>query len=672
MAPGRRAFVIMPFGTKRYPSQTAKDGYDVDCDAIYKEFLEPAIAATGLKPHRADLELRAGSIHLDMFQDLLLSEFVVADLTFDNPNIWYEIGVRHALRAGGSVMTYAARDKLPFDVAPERMLRYTLKDGKLDPDKLEKEKTGLSSMITATLEAWRGHKVSPIYQLLPYLQEPDWKTLKVGAIQEFWKGLDAWQQRVEIAGKKQRPGDILVLADETPNSVLEFEALCTAAEALMKLNRPRYALNIIEQARKIDPDNRHLRQLEGRALGRAERYADASAKLGELAKQFKDGETLGLFARTLKDEWTNSWKDDPQYAVDPLAAARNTASALKRATEAYIAAFRINPADHYPGINALTLGRLWEHITGRNGKFPLDLIAQGVAWCVDTAIETEANYWALATRAELSLLGNSKQEAIDDYADAAELAITKGDRHALDSTSQQLDFLGALNFNPEIVQAAADVINAAEQRLNAKIGIRKAGPAEPQHVVVFSGHMIDNPKVRGPGKEKPARFPAEKADAAAVAIAAALDRVGAGAGDLGLCGGASGGDLLFAEACLARKMRVELRLARDEAAFLEESVTFADPGHRWENSFMKVKAHPDCKTLIMPDELGPAPDGVSVHDRCNRWILYTALSQGLTRLSSVVLWNGEPGDGPGGTQHMVELVRKLTGRQPEIIDPAKL
>ena len=107
-------------------------------------------------------------------------------------------------------------------------------------------------------------------------------------------------------------------------------------------------------------------------------------------------------------------------------------------------------------------------------------------------------------------------------------------------------------------------------------------------------------------------------------------------------------------------MRVELRLAREEAAFLAESVTFADPDHRWQNSFMSVKANADCKTLIMPDELGPAPKDVSVHDRCNRWILYTALSQGLSKLSSVVLWNGEPGDGLGGTQHMVELVRKLT------------
>ena len=104
--------------------------------------------------------------------------------------------------------------------------------------------------------------------------------------------------------------------------------------------------------------------------------------------------------------------------------------------------------------------------------------------------------------------------------------------------------------------------------------------------------------------------------------------------------------------------------------FLAESVTFADPGHRWERSFTQVTENPGSTVLVMPEELGPAPAGVSIHDRCNRWILYSALSQGLRRASFITLWNGEPGDGPGGTQNMIELVRKLTGRQPLIIDPA--
>jgi hypothetical protein len=184
--------------------------------------------------------------------------------------------------------------------------------------------------------------------------------------------------------------------------------------------------------------------------------------------------------------------------------------------------------------------------------------------------------------------------------------------------------------------------------------------------------MIDNPAARGPGKAKPERFPASLADAASARIAAALDQIGAAAGDLGVCGGACGGDLLFAEACLKRGMRLEVRLARAENEFMAESVTFADPDHRWERGFAAVTSSPATLVLTMPDELGPAPEGVDVHDRCNRWMLYSALSRGLKRVSFVTLWDGAPGDGPGGTETMVELVRKLTGHQPIVIDPKTL
>src|SRR5215469_13158476 len=169
----RRAFVIMPFGEKKAP-----DGTAIDFDAVYKELFAPAIAAAGLQPHRADADRRGGSIHLDMFQDLLLAEFVVADLTLDNPNVWYEIGVRHALKASGAVLTFALRDRLPFDIAGQRMHHYTLKEGKLDPDKVKEECEALTEMIAATLGDWRGRRASPVYQQLPNLKEPDWKSLK--------------------------------------------------------------------------------------------------------------------------------------------------------------------------------------------------------------------------------------------------------------------------------------------------------------------------------------------------------------------------------------------------------------------------------------------------------------------------------------------------------------
>lgn len=350
-----------------------------------------------------------------------------------------------------------------------------------------------------------------------------------------------------MAQGKQRPGDILVLAEETPNSILEFEALRTAAGALIELKRPRYALSIIERPRKLNPDDIKARQLEGIALGRAERYAEAREVLRRLADAYKDGETLGLLARTWKDEWTRLWCAHPQHTSNPLSAARDTAATLQSATSAYVEAFRLAPDDYYPGINALTLGRLWEHVTGRTSKLPLALVADGVRWTAAVAIKRSKSYWSLATRAELALVEGRKEDAIDDYSEAAALGVASRDWFALDSSSQQLDFLGKLEFRSEISAEAAAVIDRAEQQLHA-LGSHREQRAEPDHVVVFSGHMIDDPAVRGVGKEKPPRFPPAKVEAAAERIRAALDEVGLVAGDLGLCSGASGGDLLFAEA----------------------------------------------------------------------------------------------------------------------------
>ena len=63
----------------------------------------------------------------------------------------------------------------------------------------------------------------------------------------------------------------------------------------------------------------------------------------------------------------------------------------------------------------------------------------------------------------------------------------------------------------------------------------------------------------------------------------------------------------------------------------------------------------------MPDELGPLPRGVNPYERCNLWLLYTALGRGVDKVRFVCLWNGEGDDGPGGTRHMHDEVKRRTG-----------
>src|SRR4051812_41217277 len=96
----------------------------------------------------------------------------------------------------------------------------------------------------------------------------------------------------------------------------------------------------------------------------------------------------------------------------------------------------------------------------------------------------------------------------------------------------------------------------------------------PRKVLLFSGHMID-----APGRKK-ARFPANKEATAENAIEGTLAQIGVDSRDLAICGGACGGDLLFAEACLRLGAKLEFYIPFEEPTFLSKSVDFADADWR--------------------------------------------------------------------------------------------
>ncbi len=117
-------FVAMPFGKKKAPG-----GYEIDFDRVYQNAIKPAGEAADLEVIRADEERTGGIIHVPMFERLLLSEVVIADLSIANPNVFYELGVRHAAKPRATVLIFgqeAAGNQLPFDVQLMRALPYTL------------------------------------------------------------------------------------------------------------------------------------------------------------------------------------------------------------------------------------------------------------------------------------------------------------------------------------------------------------------------------------------------------------------------------------------------------------------------------------------------------------------------------------------------------------------
>jgi tetratricopeptide (TPR) repeat protein len=635
------AFVVMPYGTKE----------DIDFNRVYRDLIKPALEGAGFEVFRADEEMRAGDIRTDMFQELLLADLVVADLSIDNPNVWYELGVRHALRERGVIAIRCRRDYMPFDVYTDRTLSYHITDKSSepavpDPKHVEDDKKRLAEFATKTINSWYDRKVSPVYHLLPYLNEPNFKLLQVEGAKEF----RSWDMRIEIARKRNRPGDILVLAEEAPNVGFRSEAYRSAGNALYSLGQFGLALEQHERVLMLAPGDLGSRRQKGLLWGRLKQSDAAKEWLQDLIKDVPDDpETWALLGRVEKASWISGWRAEGKTVEQMRQDAAADDGLLQEAIDAYAKGFYKDPSHYYSGINAVGLLYLLTHLTGDEERSELrEEIEGGVRWAVRAALDKDSkDYWARATLAELEGLSN-KKEVIEAALKSA-VAVADKDWFKLNSSREQLLLYRDLDFRPAEVQSGLDIINRALERVT-----RPEERWTPEQVFLFSGHMIDAPDRTEP------RFPPDKEPIAAKAIADKLDALGAGVKDLALCGGACGGDLLFAQACLARGVKLEVRIPFDEPTFIRNSVAFA-PGN-WTNRFYQVKSNPDTKLLLMPDELGPTPKGADPYARDNLWQLYTALSWGPGKVRFICLWNRKGGDGPGGTEHMYETVQKYSGR----------
>lgn len=642
-------FVAMPYGRSQ----------NIDFDAVYAEYLKPALETAGFEVFRADEEERAGDIRTDMFQELLLADLVVVDLTLDNPNVWYELGVRHALRAHGVLLVQSERAYQPFDIYTDRKLHYHLKQGRPDPDHLEADRKSLTGMALATMQSRNERPISPVFRLLDGLSEPAWRKLLVTGNNEFRQIYGTWRQRIEVARKANHPGNIMVLAEETPTWALRLEARRMAGTALMQLNQYQLALDQFDAAIELDPADEDNQRAKSILLGRLGRHDEAREVVNALVGQHGSSpENWRLLGRLETDDWVQRWRLPDSSPESRREKAGRELPQLIQAIEPCMNAFISDPAHFISGINACTLRHLQIHL-GYVLANPASLpnLEGGVIWSCLAALERQPDdYSTRAAWAELTILFNPPGAVEKAWREA--VAVANKDWHALETSRQQLLILRDLEFRTQNVETALAVLDEEIASLEA--------PWQARRVFLFSGHMIDTPDRAEP------RFPASQEKTAAAAIAAKLDELGMGEGgeqDLAICGGACGGDTLFAEAALRRGCRVHLHLQFIEADFLQASVAFA--GESWIDRYYAIKEHALARIRLQLDELGPPPKGSDPYVRNNLWQLYTALAHGVDKVRFVGLWNGEGGSGPGGTQNMVETVRRYAGRV-SIIDTRQL
>jgi hypothetical protein len=153
-------FVVMPFGKKPAPG-TSHQLFDFD--KIYRVVMRRAIEAAGMVPVRADESTASGIIHADMFKALRDKPVVLAELSLLNPNVYYELGIRHVLSSTGTVLMCRQDQPLPFDVALSRVVLYEYDGLHLDWEEAERIIPVLRQYL---LEAQQGRPDSPVHALI--------------------------------------------------------------------------------------------------------------------------------------------------------------------------------------------------------------------------------------------------------------------------------------------------------------------------------------------------------------------------------------------------------------------------------------------------------------------------------------------------------------------------
>jgi tetratricopeptide (TPR) repeat protein len=538
-----------------------------------------------------------------------------------------------------------------FDLYTDRKVRYRLKDGVPDPATVDDDKRKLTEMVKATMESWHGRKVSPVYNLMPNLQEPEWKALRIGDVREFWEQHEDWESRLDLARKAGNIGNVLVLAEEAPVAAFRAEAWIKAGESLRKVERYQFALEHLERALEIEPENLRALQEKGTCLQRLavvpDRLDRAREHYRKVLKLYPtDAQTWALLGRVDKDTWIAAWHQPGRSLEQMKEDAAHEDALLRVAIDSSVSGYRVSPDHYYSAINALMLMHLYKYLT-KDTRYDRDMATLAGAVRLAAECETRERFFlgAKTTLATLEvLLGTA-----DTVAAACKEIIAEGRRNwfALNSRRDQLQLLQDLGFRPEAVAAGIATFDRALLK-------KPEDSWQPRQVLLFRGDMID-----APDRETPC-FPAAKEDVAAEAISAALDQLNTSSEDLALSQAAAGGDLIFIEACQKRGVRCQVLLPFNEAEFIQRSILPSACGEKWRDRFYALKSKELIR--IMPDELGPLPKGVGPFERCNLWLLYSALACGLDKVRFVTLWNGGGEDEPGGAAHMYNEVKRRTGR----------
>ena len=429
-------FVAMPFGSKPDDTRTRT----IDFDAIYEQGITPALAECDVDFIRADQERTGGIIHLSMFERLLLAEIAIVDVTIDNANVFYELGVRHAARPRSTIIISGKDGPLPFDIAMIRAIPYKLVDGALDAKSAAELRTALKVRLAETL-AKPDPADSPLFQMIAGFPGITLPQDYVSTFRDLADDLKTVRDGLARARRLGRPEDrtaAIAAIDAGIGQITETN-LELAVEVLLAYRAVGAKDELIALVERIPEGLRNKRdglvQQYASALNQRNAGSDRQHAVAVLESLIQtkglSSETAGLLGSVYKNR-----ADEAREGNNPLMAL----SYLHAAIDWYRKGFLADPRDFYPGVNLCTLLAIEG---SEQSQDELKRTLPAVVFAVSRLGGVAASdYWTVATVFELAVLGNDWATATQATIRMASLA--QSDATMLPPTLKQLQRLLAL------------------------------------------------------------------------------------------------------------------------------------------------------------------------------------------------------------------------------------
>lgn len=174
----KTCFVIIGYGIKT----DYKSGRDIDLDKTYRTIIEPVFTDLGFLCFRASDIKHSGSIDLHMYESILKADFVIADISTLNPNVLYELGIRHAVRRNTTFIIAEKELENPFDLGHIVIDTYEHLGKAIDYEEVNRFRKLLKEKVKALLEEPKVD--SPLYTVIPNLNHPHFTKEEVEEIED--------------------------------------------------------------------------------------------------------------------------------------------------------------------------------------------------------------------------------------------------------------------------------------------------------------------------------------------------------------------------------------------------------------------------------------------------------------------------------------------------------